>query len=275
MALVAVASAKGAPGVSTVALAMAAVWPRRSLLAECDQSGGDLVYRHKAENGRDDLDPRLGMLSLAVAGRTGISPATVWEHAQRAHGGLEVLLGLASPEQCGAWQGMWPALGRGLVAIREADVIADLGRIGPASPGLDLLPMASLVVLVARTTTAELAAVRDRALALSERLGRNGGGPPIGVLLIDDKRHHAKVSADVNRYFLDQQVPAEVFGCLPIDNSGAAQLAGRKSGKVEKSELVRAVKHVVANIHGRYGVGAEQAPTPVPAPARAEALGVG
>ena len=45
MALIAVAADKGAPGVTTTALALAAVWPRPVLLAECDPAGGDLVYR--------------------------------------------------------------------------------------------------------------------------------------------------------------------------------------------------------------------------------------
>ena len=48
MALIAVAADKGAPGVTTTALALAAVWPRPVLLAECDPAGGDLVYRFPA-----------------------------------------------------------------------------------------------------------------------------------------------------------------------------------------------------------------------------------
>ena len=42
--LIAVAADKGAPGVTTTAVALAAVWPRPVLLAECDPAGGDLVY---------------------------------------------------------------------------------------------------------------------------------------------------------------------------------------------------------------------------------------
>ena len=45
MALIAVAADKGAPGVTTASVALAAVWPRPVLLAECDPAGGDLVYR--------------------------------------------------------------------------------------------------------------------------------------------------------------------------------------------------------------------------------------
>jgi hypothetical protein len=42
MALIALAADKGSPGVTTAAVALAAVWPRRVRLAETDPAGGDL-----------------------------------------------------------------------------------------------------------------------------------------------------------------------------------------------------------------------------------------
>src|SRR6266571_4044892 len=88
MALVAVAADKGAPGVTTASLALAAVWPRPVLLAECDAAGGDLLYRLPAADG-GRLDPQRGLLSLAVAARRGIQPHQVWRHTQKLHGGLD------------------------------------------------------------------------------------------------------------------------------------------------------------------------------------------
>ncbi|HSS91257.1 MAG TPA: hypothetical protein VLL69_18210, partial [Streptosporangiaceae bacterium] len=73
MALVAVASDKGAPGVTTASVVLAAVWPRPVLLAECDPAGGDLRYRFRAADG-GGLDPGRGLLSLAVAARRGLRP---------------------------------------------------------------------------------------------------------------------------------------------------------------------------------------------------------
>ena len=66
MALVAVASGKGAPGVTTASVVLAAVWPRPVLMAECDPAGGDLVYRFPAADG-GRLEPGRGLLSLAAA----------------------------------------------------------------------------------------------------------------------------------------------------------------------------------------------------------------
>src|SRR5258708_11342673 len=85
MALIAIAADKGAPGVTTTALALAAVWPRPVLLAECDPAGGDLVYRLPAADG-SRLDPRRGLLSLAVAARRGLQPHQAWEHTPKLNG---------------------------------------------------------------------------------------------------------------------------------------------------------------------------------------------
>src|SRR4029077_2102430 len=87
MALIAVASDKGAPGVTTASVVLAAVWPRPVLLAECDPAGGDLLYRFPgADRGR--LCPGRGLLSLAVAARRGLRPEQIWEHTQALRGGL-------------------------------------------------------------------------------------------------------------------------------------------------------------------------------------------
>ena len=63
MALIVLAADKGAPGVTTAATALGAVWPRPVLLAECDPSGGDLAYRLPGEDG-GVLNPGRGLLSL-------------------------------------------------------------------------------------------------------------------------------------------------------------------------------------------------------------------
>src|SRR5260370_24563239 len=102
MALIAVAADKGAPGVTTAWVALAAVWRRPVLLAECDPAGGDIVYRLPGAGGTR-LDPRRGLLSLAVAARHGLQPDQVWEHTQKLHGGLDVLAGRrTAPRRGGA-----------------------------------------------------------------------------------------------------------------------------------------------------------------------------
>ncbi|GAA2810761.1 hypothetical protein GCM10010441_39270 [Kitasatospora paracochleata] len=252
MALILVGSAKGAPGASTTALALASVWMRNSLLVEADENGGDLVFRHADSNGAP-LNPDKGMLSLAVAARRGLSVPALWEHTQQLNGGLDVLVGLAGPEQAAPWTGLWLNLGRALAAMGDTDAIVDIGRIGPRSSGADLLNSASLVLLVARTHAEDLAAVRDRADTIARRLG--AGGAPVGILLVAPKSEHARAAAGLGQLLLGAGIPAEVLGCIEEDPDGAAQLAGRKGGKVAKSKLLRSTRLIVTNIGGRYGLG--------------------
>ena len=267
MALLAIAADKGSPGVTTTATALAAVWPRPVMLAETDPSGGDLVYRGTAVHG-GPLDPNTGLLSLAATARRGLAPQQLWQHSQRLAGGLDVLVGLAVAEQSAGLTGLWPSLGRafgrlteqapgspdaiggGVGGGQDCDVLADCGRLGPDSPTLDLLPEASLVLLVARTEPEQLARARDRALALSQRLR---GGPPVGVLLIVDPKHSHRLTGQVDS--LLHEAGARVLGVLADDPAGAEQLAGRRRGAVGKSLLVRSARQVVADLHQRYGAG--------------------
>src|SRR2546429_65365 len=128
MALVAIASDKGAPGVTTASVVLAAVWPRPVLLAECDPAGGDLLYRFLAADGR--LDPGRGLLSLAVAARRGLRPEQVWEHTQTLRGGLAVLTGVSTAQQGAGLDPLWGPGGAGLAPLPPGGGVADCGRGG-------------------------------------------------------------------------------------------------------------------------------------------------
>ncbi|WP_055499377.1 hypothetical protein [Streptomyces albus] len=265
MALIALAADKGAPGVTTAAVALAAVWPRRALLAEVDTAGGDLVYRSPGTDGRP-LDPNTGMLSLAATARRGLAPEQLWDHAQRLSGGLEILVGLGTAEQSAGLAGQWDTLGRAFAALGDsphpqlaADVIADCGRIGPSAGSVALFPHAALVLLIARTEPEQLARVRDRALALTAALHGEQRGmaqlaqPLIGVLLVTEAQRAAKVAGQVNDMLVASRAGAQVMGVLAHDPAGAQQLAGRRRGRVDRSLLVRSVRKVAADLHQQYG----------------------
>ena len=76
MALIALAADKGSPGVTTTAVTLAAVWPRRAVLAELDPSGGDVALRLRGPRGAP-LSPEVGLISLAVGARRGHTAARV------------------------------------------------------------------------------------------------------------------------------------------------------------------------------------------------------
>ena len=274
MALIVLAADKGSPGVTTSAVALAAVWPRRALYAECDPHGGDLVYRMPAEHG-GPLDPNRGLVSLALDARRGLDPASLPQHTQRLRGGLEILVGLGNADQSHGMSGLWPSLGRALDRFGDqpygADVIADCGRIGPDSPTVELLAQSALVLLVARTDAEYIAHVRDRANSLSARLHATQAGsvslarPPIGIVLIAPPNRARQAAKQVGDLLAGTTAGAEVLGVLAQDEAGAAALAGRARGRVDKALLTRSARELAGTLVQRYGLihpraGAQPAP---------------
>lgn len=252
MALIAVAADKGSPGVTTTALVLGGVWPRRALVAECDPAGGDLVYRLPRAGG-GPLDPNVGVLSLAAGSRRGLTPEQVWAHTQVLHGGLEVLLGLANAEQSAGLGALWSGIGAALAALPDTDVLADLGRLSPGAPTQQLLTHAAAVVLVARATADQVAHVRDRAAALVRACeGAGATSPTISILLIAGERSAASAADQVRQLLRAQQSPADVLGVLAHDEAGAALLLGESTGlgrrRAERSLLVRSAREVAERL---------------------------
>jgi hypothetical protein len=248
MALVAVAADKGAPGVTTASLALAAVWPRPVLLAECDAAGGDLFYRLPAADG-GRLDPQRGLLSLAVAARRGIQPHQVWRHTQKLHGGLDILTGLVNAEQAGALESLWGEVGKLLAEVPEVDVIADCGRLGADGPFYDLLAHASAVVLVARATLEDVVRLRDRVIAVSQGLAnRRLPGAPIGVVIVADRKHFKRHIAEAGQALALNGAPARIAGGLADEPKTAGMLWGRWSTKLDRSLLIRTARELAGHI---------------------------
>ncbi|MDL4814751.1 hypothetical protein [Actinomadura opuntiae] len=284
MALIALAADKGAPGVTTAAVALGAVWPRPVLVAECDQAGGDLVYRlpAAAPGGEGDggmLNPARGLLSLAATARRGLRPDQVAEHCQRLVGGLDVLVGTTNAEQAQAMTWLWGPLGRAFAGLAPVDVIADCGRLGAGTPLLGLLREADLVVLLTRATLEQVAHLRERVAALSAELR---GGPPIGVLVLADPRDFRGSIAEVDRIILGargRQVPdpaaapgppppdVRVLGGLALDPKGADLLSGRWGGRLDRSLLIRSAREVAGDLTARIAAASPVSPASSPASA--------
>jgi hypothetical protein len=251
MALIAVAASKGAPGVTTTALALAAVWPRPVLLAECDPAGGDIVYRLPgADGGR--LDPRRGLLSLAVAARRGLTPAQVWDHVHKLRGGLDVLLGVTTAEQGSGLDPLWDAIGAVLAALPQADVIADCGRLGPEGPYYELLAHAAAVVLVVRPSVGEVVRLRDRAAALSAAVSQRGGHDGrVGLLVVDHLGSGAAL-AEVEQAVGYRDSPVSVLGAIAYEPKIAELLRGEWGGKLRRSLLIRTAREGAAQLVSQW-----------------------
>jgi hypothetical protein len=263
MALIAIASDKGAPGVTTAALALAAVWPRPVLLAECDQAGGDLVYRFPAAGG-GHLDPRRGVLSLAVVARRGMQPQQVWEHVQKLHGGLDVLAGVTNAEQGAGLSLLWGPIGKALAALPQADVIADCGRLGADGPLYDLLIEATTVVLVSKVHVADVIRLRDRAAAFAaaaQSRGRRGFG--VGVVVVAEHKKFRAALGEVQHVLGQANAPATVLGGIAHDTKGADLLSGEWGGNLDRTMLIKTAREVAQHLaQGLPPIGDPAAATP-------------
>jgi hypothetical protein len=248
MALIALAADKGAPGVTTGSVALAAVWPRPVLLAECDPAGGDICYWLPGTDGHR-LDPGRGMLSLAVAARHGLQPEQLWTHTQKLRGGLDVLAGVSTAEQGAGLGSLWGPAGAAFAALAEADVIADCGRLGPDGPHYDLLAHASAVILVTRPSVGDVIRLRDRVSVLSTALRRRGrSGTGVGIIVVADRRHFSEALAEVARAVDHGAGSARVIGGLAHEPRSAEQLRGEWGRKLDGSLLIRSARELAAEL---------------------------
>lgn len=276
MALVSLISAKGAPGTTTTALALAAVWPRPVLLADCDPAGGDVALRMPGESG-EPLDRDLGLLSLAGLSRRGLTGAQVREHVQRIQGGLDVLVGVRSPEQATASAHLWSSLGSALDALEDLDVLADCGRVAgdaAASVVLPILRASRLVVLVTRPEAAAVVHLRERIEALSVALrSRAVDGVPLGVLVVAPSTDRRGV--DGLRQVLERDdLPVTLLGHVAHDERGAAAFRGQPQRRLDSSMLVRSAREIATRLaEGLAPYWSSTAPTDAVAPAAAPAPG--
>jgi hypothetical protein len=192
MPVIALTSSRGAPGVTTTALALALVWPRPTVLVEADASGSSSVG---AGYLRGSLDPRRGLINFAVDHRAGVlSPDSVREQAVPLTDDDTRLLvpGLATADQAGSMTfDLWERVAGVLRALERAgtDVIVDAGRLGAIGGPDPLLRHAHVALLVMRTSLDAVVSARARAGVLRALLADSAAGPDgLGLLLVGEGR---------------------------------------------------------------------------------------
>lgn len=226
MTVVAMVSAKGAPGTTTTTMALAAVWPRPAVVADLDPVGGDVIWRTRTPAG-GPLDPDQGLLSLGAGLRRGAAETTLADHLQTSSHG-DVLVGIRSPEQLSGIGGAWSHIPTVLSAHAD-DVFVDCGRIVAGSPTMPVLQQADAVCFVVRPDMEGTAHLRERLVALRDVLdiGRPGG-MPVGVILAASYRQSAV--AEEMQHLLDVEgLGARVVGIVADDSKSAAAYASRRN----------------------------------------------
>jgi len=156
-----------------------------------------------------------------------------------------VLAGVTSAEQGAGLEALWGAVGGLLSRIPDADVIADCGRIGVDGSHYDLLAEADAVVLITRSSLAEVVRLRDRIVALTNALHRRGRpGARVGVVVVADHKNFKTDIAEVGQAIGHGRGPATVIGGLAHEPKSADQLRGQWGGKLDKSLLIRTAREI-------------------------------
>lgn len=215
--LIALVSAKGAPGVTTTGLALTLTWPRHAVLAECDPRGGDVL----AGFGAAAIPTTRGLLELQVAARTGRIAQQLWGQLIGLDGSQHwVLPGLGSPHQAAAVD--WEALAAGFGELGGVDVLADCGELHAAHAPRPVWRAADVVALVTRTGLPALRAAYRSAQLLRDDLARQGlGTERLVAVLVGPERGYSQ--HEVAREFDRLQVP--VAGTLPVHERSAGVLS--------------------------------------------------
>ncbi len=235
--LVVIGSAAGAPGVTTVVLALAACWPvsgrcPRPLVMELDPSGGDVAARF-------GLSDSPGLVDLAAATRRSASPQVLADCVQLLPGGVHVVVGPSGGRQAGAAVRMFSGVGAGLLRAgmgSEGSVLLDVGRLQEElSP---LVEAADRLLLVSRGEVEALA----HAVAKVEDL--RAAGRSVELVLVGPSPYPLSEIGEVMGLRQVHRVPWDPRTALALAGRG-----GMSSRRWHRAELVRAAgtlaKHLV------------------------------
>jgi len=296
MTVIALASAKASPGVTTTALALASAWPARQLLvAECDVAGGTIMGGYF----RGTVAPTGGLAAAAVAARHELTVPALYEVTVplSEDGAVRLLPGLSDPAQARVVQQAGPRLAAAFSALgrlsEPVDVLVDCGRLGAVGFPSEVLLRADLIVFVTRPREAELLLLAKRVEGLRAALRDVGGlAPELGVLMVGEGGHSR---ADVARHLglpvwdviaEDQRTAAFFAGEADVPRGGLARSGLQRSAYAAANSLVAVAasrQQAIAGLdrstspaEGGGPAGTAPAPAPVlPAAAASDSRGLG
>lgn len=231
--LVCVAGGKGAPGASTLALALALTVAAEGpvTLFETDPDGGDLAARL-------GLATKPGLLTLAAATRHGIAAVELHTHLQSIAPNVDLLAAPSSPEHANS---ALTAVGPFLATLEPTPtVIADVGRWKPRSPASDLVAASAAVVLVLHPTVEGVAHARWQFEDLSRHCRR------VLVACRGERPYGPEEVADA--------IGTESVVAVPFDRHGAATIGTGALRRQRRSPLMRAARSISDRIGQPTGV---------------------
>jgi hypothetical protein len=228
MSVIALASVKQAPGVTTTAVALAAAWGRDAIVVEADPSGGDIAARIRLP-----LEP--GLLTLAASGRHPGARLDLARHTQPLPAGGSVVVAPAAPEL--ATSALMTVASRLPAAFAEQRGIIDCGRLPPAAMSPSAAG-ADLLLLLAEPTVAAVEHLRCRVASIGD-----ASQARMAVLLVGDRPYGP---ADV-----EAALGVPVLGVVAVDPRGVAAIHAGPGAR--RSLLVRSARSILDAIDSVIG----------------------
>ena len=236
-------SIKGAPGVTTLACLVGASWPegRKVMVAECDQSGGDLAARFQ-------LSSREGWPAFLAAARRSGTDVDIESHLQQLPGGLDVLVATRGLDALDASRSMNALLSNsGSSSQGTWDVLIDLGRLAPDDRASAVwLEHSDMVVVCSRSDAASVVHIRERASLLLERYPDR-----IGLAMVGSGDHSVSE--------IEQFTGIPVLAAVPFDSASAAVATGERQSRrrLRRSLLATTAARMAAKLVGGPTLGAD------------------
>ncbi|WP_454852235.1 hypothetical protein [Promicromonospora soli] len=237
MAVIALASTNGAPGVSSTCLGLALSWPRPVLLLEADPRGLSALMTGWFQGARPY---ETGLVELALSS---LAPADALREVmlpfEATHASF--VAGLRSHTQAATLRGQWEPIAQALAELdaEGTDVIVDAGALGyPGSPD-PILVSADVTLLTLRSSLPALAGARPWAdVVVREDRWRNPG-----LLLVGENRPYTgrEIAASLSLPLMAQ---------VAWDPKSAEFYSQgiRQSDSFETSKYVRSLNTAVARL---------------------------
>jgi MinD-like ATPase involved in chromosome partitioning or flagellar assembly len=229
--IVALMSAKGAPGVTTAALCLAGTQSPDALMIEADPAGGDLECWSGPHG-----EP--GLVTLATSLRPGLTGGQVQSHAVEAVPGVRAVVAPTTGTAASAaltTAGEW--MGAALDGV-DGTVFADVGRWSPTQTTASRVAGADLVLIVCRPTLDSIEHARDLVAAAAAAVES-----PIALVLVGGDQPYGP-----NEVARALGVP--VVGSLPWEPRAVLGLVsgGARDRRWQRSQLAAASADLAAAV---------------------------
>lgn len=259
MAVYALTSIAGAPGVTTAAIAWAYQGPRPTLIIEADVTGGPSIVPTvwKGQKVED-----VSVLDLASR-EPGAYAAYLWEHSLLLPETTDrwVLPTISSPAAAGSLAAVWTPLADALATISATagvDIVIDAGRIGTPGGPWTLIERADAVLVFTDSTLAALARTQIGVAELRDALAHTGSRDRIAVVPVLERKLK---TGEQLRPYSGREIqsifePTRTVPGLPRDEKAATRPEPRKSalsrtepspGQGSTSSYGQAIRALVAS----------------------------